>query len=359
MTFLSACGGGGGGGDKVGPSAAISPAAQAQGNSYVVTVASLTNVQPSGESTAKGSTATATSPAPGQLLPVLDDNGVPTGKVQQAFTTTVSVSGGNVPPINSGTLSNCQPTNCYEGDAFTRETDVSIDATHRVEGHEVLTLSRYAKTSNGLGSDNSPLQSSFYGAYLQSAITEQGTPDPETGEFINNHETAGRLDLVAVHGGDSTSPQQMASLKSSNVTAQYNGHFVGAALKHGESAFAGPNTGISDVSGDVGLTASFGSGAVTGNAYNLQVEDAAGNPAAAAYGLRMDGSINGSSYSGKTSYTAAAKSQGAPAVGAARGDVIGGFYGINAAETAGVARITGAPTGSGTETLIGSFGAKK
>lgn len=49
-------------------------------------------------------------------------------------------------------------------------------------------------------------------------------------------------------------------------------------------------------------------------------------------GLRMDGTIEGSTYQGTTAFTDAASTPGAAAVGSARGDVFGGFYGAWAAE---------------------------
>lgn len=165
-----------------------------------------------------------------------------------------------------------------------------------------------------------------------------------------NDSDSGRI--VVLHDGIATNQSEMQTLRASNVTAHYNGRFEGIEL------VTGANGLNESVSGDVGLTANFGQGTVAGNVYNLNRE-ANNVTSAAGYGLRMDGTIQGSNYSGTTAYTAAASSQGASAVGSARGDVIGGFYGTNAAETTGVARISGATPANTQQTLVGSYGAKK
>ena len=80
----------------------------------------------------------------------------------------------------------------------------------------------------------------------------------------------------------------------------------------------------------------------------------------------MDGKITGSAYSGTASYTQDALTAGTAAdlTHPGTGQMVGGFYGANAAETAGALQVHGAqPTGSACATadclVQGAFGAKK
>ena len=190
----------------------------------------------------------------------------------------------------------------------------------------------------------------------------------------------------AFFGGNATPTTDMTTLKNSNVTATYDGWFSGQAAQPGPLATLngdnGPFTNVAEVNGNAGLVANFGTGKVYGNVYNMTDSSAqnawfdancasgcnsqnAPAPTAMPYGLVLDATIDGSKYSGSTKYTAAASAPGAAALTSSpTGQVLGGFFGTNASETAGVVRITGTAPGTGpgtgaNTTLMGGFGAQK
>jgi hypothetical protein len=162
----------------------------------------------------------------------------------------------------------------------------------------------------------------------------------------------------------------MDTLKNASVTATYLGSFYGFAAAAGDDLTQDGQG--ADLSGKVSLTANFGTAKVDGNVYDLQrspgsddCDPCVNTPVA--YGLALEGDIAGASYSGTAKFTEGTNVAGAAAVeGSAAGQVIGGFYGGNAAETAGAIRIVGdtpaGATGPGTGEDVfvsGSFGAAK
>jgi hypothetical protein len=162
----------------------------------------------------------------------------------------------------------------------------------------------------------------------------------------------------------------MDTLKNSSVTATYLGTFYGFAAAEGTD-LSQEGAGA-DLRGDVSLTANFGTAKINGNVYDMQrspgtddCDPCENTPVA--YGLALEGDISGASYSGTAKFTEGTDVAGAaPIDGSATGQVIGGFYGDNAGETAGANRIVGdtpagaSGPGTGEDVFVGgSYGAVK
>ncbi len=173
--------------------------------------------------------------------------------------------------------------------------------------------------------------------------------------------SSGSMTSGTYFGGDSTVTGQMDTLKNNKTKATYQGFFQGlggypVATVGGDEPIT--VTGVNGLRGDAQLTADFGAGTIGGNIYNMQNVETA---TTAGYGIRMDGTISGSSYTGTAKYTPAATATGMAGT-SGNGSVIGGFFGANAAETAGVVTVTGEQGTACTSTscfVTGGFGAKK
>ena len=164
-------------------------------------------------------------------------------------------------------------------------------------------------------------------------------------------------------GGTATDPAKLPK----GVVATYNGYFKGLAGTtsavtnlNGNNAVTGNN--LIDVAGNTQINADFGAGQVSGNVYNLQ--KASDATAMLPYGLKMTGTITGSTYAGTTAFTGQSLTPGANANSTGnKGDLLGGFFGINGEETAGIVRIQDTAAGTATNTantlVIGGFGAVK
>lgn len=216
---------------------------------------------------------------------------------------------------------------------------------------------------NGSGLTNSYI-TRYSDQNLQFLVT---SVDPTNGPVVSN--ITGSATMGFGYGGTATPASDMTTLKNNNVTATYNGFFRGIAGQTVAVTSINSNNGTignaADLRGQTALTANFGAGTVNGNVYNMQRVDASNTASAAPYGIRMDGTIAGSTYSGTARYTSPLATSGASALSSSpSGQMIGGFFGAQAAETAGVVRIEGTAPGTGAGTganavLVGGFGAKK
>lgn len=214
-----------------------------------------------------------------------------------------------------------------------------------VERTQTLSMSNSITDRAGLGS----LQDSYTGQYSDESLT--GTLTGSQFSYNASDRATGWF-----FGGDATPTTDMTALKTA-PKATYQGVFVGKTGAASMYAF-----GTTDVQGDVTMHADFGASTVDGNVYNLT---GINSQARSGYGVRMDGDITGTTYVGAASYTGDATSSGAVADSAnpGTGQVIGGFFGANAAETTGVVQVVGAQPGGACITLNcslqGAFGAKK
>ena len=156
----------------------------------------------------------------------------------------------------------------------------------------------------------------------------------------------------------------MSALKAGKTTATYSGMFVGAEGEQNVSKLKDDGSnGLLALTGWVAMTADFGTGKVTGNIYDIERTDGI-NYQWTDYGISMSGKMDGSMYSGTAALTDV---YGNPLSGTAagKGDMIGGFYGEDAAETAGAVRVTnvagdlGCDVASASCGVVGAFGAGK
>jgi hypothetical protein len=166
-----------------------------------------------------------------------------------------------------------------------------------------------------------------------------------------------------VFGGNPTAKADMPK----NVVAKYNGAFIGLGTATDGSTGANKAGYVRAYQGDVSLTLDTARGTVKGNVYNIEgnnpVTDSTGTES---FGLAIDAKVNaaaGNTYQGAVNFTKAATTSGAAAVaGATQSNVIGGFYGPKAAETAGALQIQGKAPGAGLPNdlfVTGAYGAKK
>jgi C-lobe and N-lobe beta barrels of Tf-binding protein B len=190
--------------------------------------------------------------------------------------------------------------------------------------------------SGRICSDNTP----GYQSIVSSTEAGSGTlAYSNFGLLITPNGTGGNF------GGFHTGTPTAVSNLPTSVTATYTGTYRG---------YAAVGNSVSNQAGNANMTANFTNGTMTGNVTSLTNLSTL---ASAGYGLNMSGTISGGSYSGTAGFTNAT-------TGAAAGTVTssafnGGFYGPNAAETAGAVAIRGtAPTGVQT-IVVGAFGAKK
>lgn len=137
----------------------------------------------------------------------------------------------------------------------------------------------------------------------------------DEGDWDNELELGQKAQLYALYGNNPA--HDTHTLPDANAQLTYSGGLVGAAAD-------GSNTGL--VLGGVSISADFGTGDVTGSVSGLTFEESGDAFAGGAIGFEATMSTDRAAYSGDTITVGGA---------AATGAVEGGFYGIEAAETAG------------------------
>lgn len=202
------------------------------------------------------------------------------------------------------------------------------------------------------------------GKYSESVTTHditaaggQGLQQLPNGLYFNPQGTGQRTEGY-FFTGTATSAADMAGLASgpNPVTARYQGRFEGDEL----------TTTRRQVQGNVDMTADFGKGTVSGNVYGIQAYSNCNSgqctQTSAGYNINMNAKITGSQYQGTAQFASPTTSSPTTVTGTSgKGDVVGGFFGPKAAETAGSVRVNGtAPGVKGTDTtVIGGYGATK
>lgn len=157
----------------------------------------------------------------------------------------------------------------------------------------------------------------------------------------------GTASIAGIHHGNPTGVMPAGA----GVTATYEGLFMGVQTHQGKSAF----TGLTPIVGNSRQTANFSAGTITGTVTGLQQNgDVRFGPAS--YGLATNGTISGNTYTGTVGFIDAA---GTPAGNVTHSNLSGGFYGANAAETAGALAVSGSAPGTGNIDVVGAFGAVK
>lgn len=211
------------------------------------------------------------------------------------------------------------------------------------------------------------LQHSYVGSYSDVALSMVLTGADASGN-VTTSGFGGSVTHGAHFGGNATSTSDMAALKNTNVTANYKGYFQGSAEQLAPLTSLSGNSkeiNAAELRGAASIGVNFGSGVVSGSIHDLKRTDINGVTAAAPYGIAVGGTITGTNYNGAAVYTAPGTTPNMTAVaGSPTGQMIGGFFGPNAAETAGVVKIEGTAPGTGAGTgantvLFGGFGAKK
>lgn len=287
-----------------------------------------------------------------------------------------SVSGAQYWAAQTGcTLTTCGAPNidvdnfvATQGGVAVTQNNVQFNQTPVILRGQTIYQDSWIAQGNMAASTWHGLQNSYIGQYSDQSLSFlvtglNSSGDPVTGPI------SGSVTTGYFHGGNATPAADMTSLKTSNVQATYSGYFRGMALQSGPmtSIDGGPGT-ATQLGGNLSMNANFGSGAVNGNISNIQRPDPAstsGGGIVQPYGITMTGTMNGANYSGTAQYTDPTRGTGTAAIaGGPTGQMIGGFYGANAAETAGTVRITGTAPGTGpgtgaNTTLIGGFGGRR
>jgi hypothetical protein len=179
------------------------------------------------------------------------------------------------------------------------------------------------------------------GALFSSKIAGKDTLAYSSYGMVATNGTNGSM-VGGYHTGTPTAANQLPT----NVTATYTGSYLGEAISPSQS-----HTQV----GNASLTANFGAGTVSGNVTSLTN---VGTGASAGYGLSMNGTISGGSYTGTAGFTSAANPN--VAAGSVSSSALnGGFYGPNAAETAGALAIKGSTPSTGATYVTGGFGGKR
>lgn len=153
--------------------------------------------------------------------------------------------------------------------------------------------------------------------------------------------TSGNAAIGGLYTGNATPVAQLP------VQATYNGSFVGVIAKQGQSF------GATYLTSPMTMTANFTQGTIAGSMNSFF-----GNYFATFDGIAFNGKITGNTYSGTATFTdITGVAVPAPRTSA----VTGGFFGPNAAETAGALRIEGqTPQGKGSVSVVtGGFGAHR
>ena len=384
---LAGCGGGGGGssGPTGGGTGGPTPTAAKPGNALMLhaTATSSTGVSVDGNSPQYGSTVNIASSSAWAVIPtgstvptdlpadvLYDYHHTPAGVNIYRRPVTVTMSGGTggltgrsatgteyVACATTPGANGCGDQKLYLATGATQDAQLKV-VTYTQDGQVVATLSntgthQYTERRQTLTQVNSipelygdgSLEHSYVGQYSDATLTGTLTSGVTTA-------TSGEATTGWYFGGDATGATEMSNLMTAAPKATYQGAFEGKS-----GSINSANGGLSDVMGQVTLQADFGNGTMGGNVYNM-TKLSTGN--ALGYGIAVDGTIIGSTYTGSAQYTAGGATD--PGVSGS-GQVIGGFFGANAVETAGVIDVQGAQPG-GTCTvadcyLQGAFGAKK
>ncbi len=377
----------------------------AQGNAFLISIPDVTTGAIAGKSPNTGSTVAfgatgswsqVANPATNASVPqwVKDElalplpNGSTTLSVYtRPVSATITGGAGGVPNGSISGLQYVLTGGCTPGTAICGSPNPGVDSFVATQGGKVVdektvvagatpvllkgqVINQDTWIYQGVGANppwggTGPLRDSHIGQYSDVSLSFLVTGFNSDGGPITSA-PSGSVTTGFFYGGNATPAADMTALKNANVNATYNGYFRGTALQTGPmtTADGGPGT-ASELNGQLSMAASFGSGNVGGNIFNLQRSDNNGGGIAQPYGVKLDGTMSGSSYSGTAQYTAAATAPGAAAIsGGPSGQMIGGFFGPNAAETTGVLRIQGTAPGTGpgtgaNTTLIGGFGGKK
>ena len=289
---------------------------------------------------ATSSSATLTQWAPASSFFTSQVNGVNSGACTPNSTGCKSAFNGNFGGFQGGAEAATQ------NGAPVTQTTVNINQPVNIRHQE--------GSANNLGGY---LQDSYIGQYSDQSLTAK-LITTANGPDLDPNNTTGSVTTGFYFAGNATPTADMTTLKSGNVKATYTGAFQGTQLVGSTASdiFSGNFPGVT-------LNADFGKGTVAGNVYNLQTATNCTSTSCTqtplSYGLAVNGTISGNSYSGTTSFTGVATAPGAAATGGT-GNLLGGFFGAGAAETAGVVRVTGtAPGVTGTTSVIGAYGAKK
>ncbi|TWG90250.1 hypothetical protein L598_000700000060 [Mesorhizobium sp. J18] len=168
--------------------------------------------------------------------------------------------------------------------------------------------------------------------YAEDKASFAGVVTLESGDFLNP-QPGDKVDIYALYGANPAHGEH--SLPGANDTLEYAGTMVGVG--------ADSPTNAGNARGDVNITADFGTGDVEGTISNIAVEGAAFGGGDVGFSATM--STDKASYEGTDITMGGA---------AATGNVEGGFYGIEAAETAGAIMAV-----SDDNALVGAFQADK
>jgi hypothetical protein len=374
---LAGCGGGGGGGSGGGSGGGAvlnnpPPVAAKPGNALLqhVSGSKIGGVSVDGQSPARGSTVSIASagawtkttigPNPPADLPISvksDYLSTPVGYNLYQRSVTINVTGGTG-GLGASSVSGTEYVTCATvpgangcGDAkvyfWTRAVTqdaalqvITVTPNGQTGTKRTTTLNQMNSLTELTG--QGALANSYVGQYSDSTLTGLLIG----GDVTTNSATSATLTSGWFFGGDATPATDMTALKAApSPSATYNGAFLGNT---------GTITTTNDIYGDVAITVDFGAGSVNGNVTNMRTLPSVGPSSPSGYGLVMNGTIVGAGYSGSTTYSD----------GTGTGQVVGGFFGPNASETAGVVQVQGAqPVGgscvSADCVLQGAFGAKK
>jgi hypothetical protein len=397
-----AVGAGGGAGGGAGAAAPPPPKStqSGAGNAYLIRIGDVTKGTVTAKSPDTGVTVTLTPGAWTETMlaaePDVPDwiandprRNDPSVKLFKRTLTSSSASAGGVPAIATAELvqygfapcapgsAGCNAKISASAEAFVARqipaaggsavvvTEATVQVTDTVAGAKPVDLTfREVDTERNFGTNGADLQHAYVGTITDGAVSFTIKNFTNDDMVIKDGSFAGAVTTGVFFGGTPTPGADMSSLKSRSVEATYIGRYEGFAFKPGAMPHPDSSLGNSQVGhkGTAQLTARFGPGTITGNVFGLKREDGNGAITDAPYGVRIDGAISGHSYSGTAKYTDAATAAGAAArSGSPTGQVLGGFFGPAAAETAGILRIEGDAPGTGGGTgagvvLLGRFG---
>lgn len=324
LMSLAACSGGGlgdliGGGDDDDDGPPPVPSASVSGKSLVIRVPDVSAITIADKSPDEGTPGAGTVSSDGEKFAVeFDEN----------------LDGGTHVP-DSGNLT----FNENEGE-YQKETAVNSTTTRNQ--HAIVNLATVRDSDD----PSTFLQYSAYGEY----IDQTGPTDDDQ---------AGSAFVAHFYGGEETDTATLP------VTASYSGQFKGLGTQVNGSSRGDE---VADLTGDVELTANFTGGSISGSVSNM-TQNCDGCPDGheeLPLGLALSGTITGNTYQGSVGFT---DGNGVAAGSVTDSTLIGGFYGVGAAETAGALRVEGTtpplPQDDGPDEAIanvlvqGSFGAKK
>lgn len=300
VVALAGCGGGGGGGGS-GSSSSAAPGPTFLTAPYG-TSQSVSSSQASPLGTDKSSAA-------GQAVTITET----TGKTAATLTVTTPMAGGTAGPTTTVNL----PVIAVSKSGYGHEYQST-------DGNSTIIATTFAGTTNGVA--NAPLTDVEYGAYR---VFNASRSSAQSGGFFSGTPTA-------------------QSAMPGNITATYFGGFNG---------YASTSTGVATLSGSSALTANFSAGTVTGTIGSIA--NLAGS--AQGYGISMNGTINGNTFSGTSAFTNS--SFGAGTASTTSSALNGGFFGAGATQAAGALQLSGNASNIGSTTtpttVVGGFGGKR